>query len=96
MELARLGPGELFGEMSLLSGAGATATVRATVPTVLLLLAKPYFDRLLEALPDLRDQLEQLADRARARSRPASRRTWNRTSSKSKCWCECSGRILLC
>jgi hypothetical protein len=30
---------------------------------VLLLLAKPYFDRLLEALPDLRAQLEQLADR---------------------------------
>jgi CRP-like cAMP-binding protein len=63
IELARLTSGELFGEMSLLSGAGATATVQALEPTALLLLAKPYFDRLLEALPDLRAQLEQLADR---------------------------------
>jgi CRP-like cAMP-binding protein len=63
VELARLTSGELFGEMSLLSGAGATATVQATEPTTLLLLAKPYFDRLLEALPELRAQLEQLADR---------------------------------
>jgi cAMP-dependent protein kinase regulator len=62
LELARLGPGELFGEMSLLSGEGATATVRAYEPTSVLLLARHYFDRLLDALPDMRAQLEQLAD----------------------------------
>jgi cAMP-dependent protein kinase regulator len=63
VELARLASGELFGEMSLLSGEGATATVQAIDATTVLLLGKQYFDRLLEAVPDLRVQLEQLADR---------------------------------
>jgi CRP-like cAMP-binding protein len=63
VELARLGPGELFGEMSLLSGAGATASVHSSEDCSLLFLAKTYFDRLLEALPELKEQLEQLADR---------------------------------
>ena len=63
VELARLGPGELFGEISLLSGRGATASVSTLEDSALLVLGKPYFDRLLEALPDLRDELEQLADR---------------------------------
>jgi len=63
VELARLGSGELFGEMSLLSHSVANATVCATEPTVLLRLARPYFERLVEALPDLRAELEQLAGR---------------------------------
>jgi CRP-like cAMP-binding protein len=63
VELARLGPGELFGEISLLSGAGATASVHSTEECALLFLAKTYFDRLLEALPELKEELEQLADR---------------------------------
>jgi CRP-like cAMP-binding protein len=63
VELARLASGELFGEMSLLSHTGATATVHATEPTTLLRLARPYFERLVEALPDVRAELEQLADR---------------------------------
>ncbi len=63
VELAKLGPGELFGEMSLLWGGGASASVRAREATTLLFLAKSYFDRLLEALPEVRPQLEQLAGR---------------------------------
>jgi len=63
VELARLAPGELFGEMSLLSGEGASANVDATQASVLLFLAKPYFDRLLDAVPELRAELEQLANR---------------------------------
>jgi len=63
VEVARLGPGELFGEISLLSGKGATASVHTTEDSTLLFLAKAYFDRLLEALPDLREELEMLADR---------------------------------
>lgn len=63
VELARLGPGELFGEMSLLTGLGASATVSTLEDSALLFLGKPYFDRLLEALPDLREELELLADR---------------------------------
>jgi CRP-like cAMP-binding protein len=49
--------------MSLLSHTVANATVYATEPTVLLRLARPYFERLVEALPDLRAELEQLAGR---------------------------------
>jgi CRP-like cAMP-binding protein len=63
VEVARLGPGELFGEISLLSGSGATASVHTTEDSALLFLGKAYFDRLLEALPDLREELELLADR---------------------------------
>jgi cAMP-dependent protein kinase regulator len=63
VELARLAPGELFGEMSLLSGEGAIANVDATQASVLLFLEKPYFDRLLDAVPELRVELEQLANR---------------------------------
>jgi cAMP-dependent protein kinase regulator len=62
-ELARLAPGDLFGEMSLLSGDGATANVDATQPSVLLFLAKPYFERLLAAVPELRAEIESLAGR---------------------------------
>jgi CRP-like cAMP-binding protein len=61
VELARLGPGELFGEMSLLSGEAATAQVITREATTLLWLAKPYFDRLLAAVPELRSTIEQLA-----------------------------------
>jgi cAMP-dependent protein kinase regulator len=60
-ELARLGPGDLFGEMSLLSGVGATATVRAIEATSLLVLHKSYVERLLEALPEVRAELERLS-----------------------------------
>ncbi|MFI5305785.1 MAG: cyclic nucleotide-binding domain-containing protein [Polyangiales bacterium] len=62
-ELARLAPGDLFGEMSLLTGDGASANVDATQPSVLLFLAKPYFERLLAAVPELRVEIERLAGR---------------------------------
>jgi CRP-like cAMP-binding protein len=67
VELARLGPSELFGEMSLLSGETATARVLALEPTTLLWLAKPYFERLLHAVPELRASIEKLVQ-ARMRS----------------------------
>jgi len=63
VELARLGPPDLAGEMSLLSHGGATADVIALEPTALLFLARSFFERLLEVLPDLRERIEQLADR---------------------------------
>lgn len=60
VHLARLGPGELFGEMSLLTGSGASSTVTATMPSALLWLEKSIFDRLMEAVPHLREELEAL------------------------------------
>lgn len=63
VELARLGPPELVGEMSVLSGGGASADVIAREASTLLFLAKSFFGRLLEVLPDLRERIDQLAGR---------------------------------
>lgn len=61
--LARLGAGELFGEMSLLADQPTNASVRAVGPTTILFLAREYFQRLIDALPDLRRYFEGLAER---------------------------------
>lgn len=52
-ELRRLGPGEYFGEVSLLTGGTRTASVRAAQDTRLLALARPAFVALLGRLPSL-------------------------------------------
>jgi CRP-like cAMP-binding protein len=60
--LATLGPGEVFGEMSLLNGAAATASVTTAQRSTLLLLAREYVARLVDSLPALRTYLEGLGD----------------------------------
>ncbi|HET6334338.1 MAG TPA: cyclic nucleotide-binding domain-containing protein [Polyangiales bacterium] len=63
VELARLGPSEVFGEISLLTREPATATVRAAKPgTSLLFLSHDYFGRLLAAVPELRTYFERLSE----------------------------------
>lgn len=63
VELARLGPSEVFGEISLLTNEPATATVRAAKPgTSLLFLSRDYFERLLSAVPELRAYFERLSE----------------------------------
>lgn len=63
VELARLGPSEVFGEISLLTREPATATVRASKPgTSLLFLSHDYFARLLAAVPELRAYFERLSE----------------------------------
>jgi general secretion pathway protein E len=52
-ELARLGPGDHFGEMALLSGERRSATVTALEPTTVVTLSKTVFDRLLTQLPQV-------------------------------------------
>ncbi|HVY37153.1 MAG TPA: cyclic nucleotide-binding domain-containing protein [Polyangia bacterium] len=59
--LARLGAGDLFGEMALLHDGPTNATVRTLVPTSLLFLGRDYFRRLVAALPALRKYFEGLA-----------------------------------
>ncbi len=53
VELARLGPGESFGEMALLTGEPRSATVAAAEPLRVLVLHKDEFDRVLEEAPVL-------------------------------------------
>lgn len=54
--VARLGPGEYFGEMALLSNEPRNATIRASEACSLSVLGKRNFKTLLEALPSMRDQ----------------------------------------
>jgi CRP-like cAMP-binding protein len=67
--LARLGRGEVFGEMSLLAGEATSATVTAVAPTTTLFLPKNDFIRLTEGVPALLTYFATLANqRAGAQS----------------------------
>jgi CRP-like cAMP-binding protein len=60
--LATLGPGDVFGEISLLGGVAASATVTAAQRSTVLFLSREYVERLVETLPALREYLEGLVD----------------------------------
>ena len=60
--LASLGPGEFFGEMSLLTGAPRNATVRAEVDTLVLEIRKKDLSPLIEASPELAGRLGELVE----------------------------------
>jgi len=61
--LARLGDGEFFGEISLLTGRKRTATIAASRKTELLRLDKDRFDSVVETYPRIRQILEQFYER---------------------------------
>ena len=66
-EIARLGPGEFFGEMSLIDQKPRSATVTAQTPLVLLVVGTRSFSYLLEGVPALQKKiLLTLCDRLRA------------------------------
>lgn len=76
--LATLGPGEVFGEMSLLQATPATATVTAAQRSTVLFLAREYVERLMANLPVLRAYLEGLND-----ERAMDTRMWLDTATPS-------------
>ena len=57
MEILRLGPGDHFGEIGLLTGAAATARISALVPTTVYKLAKVDLTPILEARPQVAREL---------------------------------------
>lgn len=59
-EVADLGPGDVFGEMSLLTGAPRAATVMAETDLECFRLEKGAFQRILEERPALAEQLATL------------------------------------
>lgn len=61
VQLARLQPGDVFGEMALLADGPTNATVRATTPLTTLFLPRGYFERLVTAIPELRQYFQELA-----------------------------------
>lgn len=63
---AELGPGEFFGEMSLLDGEPRSATIVATTSLRLLIVDRSHFWRVLDETPDLsRRMLTILSRRVR-------------------------------
>jgi len=72
-ELRRLGPGDYFGEISLIDGRPRSATVTASEPTETLAVPHVAFSSLLQSEPECaRDLLQVLCARLRdAESRPA-------------------------
>lgn len=63
-ELARLGPGDFFGEMSLMTGEARAASVRALEEVGLLVVDKAAFAPILDANPELAEKISALlADR---------------------------------
>jgi CRP-like cAMP-binding protein len=65
-QIAVLGPGAFFGEMSLLDGEPRVATVTTLVPTQVLMLAAGAFNDVLASMPSVgRKMLVVLANRLR-------------------------------
>ena len=60
-EVNRLGPGDFFGEIGLLSGQPRVATVRALEPSELLRLDHESFQKLVSVSSATRDQLDKVA-----------------------------------
>jgi small-conductance mechanosensitive channel/CRP-like cAMP-binding protein len=59
-EVARLAPGEFFGEMSLMTGEVRTATVHAATDLVCYRLNKSAFQQIIEETPAIADQVAEV------------------------------------
>lgn len=60
--LANLGPGQVFGEIALLHEEAATANVSATKQSTVLFLARELFQKLVDAIEEIREYVENLGD----------------------------------
>ncbi|MFL5768387.1 MAG: cyclic nucleotide-binding domain-containing protein [Actinomycetota bacterium] len=69
--LARLGPGDFFGELALLDGGPRTASVVAAEPLTAIRIQRTQFRKMLRSEPDVALKiLEELAGRLRSRPAP--------------------------
>ncbi len=84
--LAHLDPGDIFGEMSLLSRGNATASVVAEGPGRLLRLPRKIFDELILTHPQVLEMVSTLAD---------ERQTLNAGLTSGKLSCDRDGLILV-
>jgi cAMP-dependent protein kinase regulator len=61
-ELAKLGVGEMFGEIAILNDSPTTASIRAAEPILVLFLGRTYVERLMEGVPEIREHIEQIGE----------------------------------
>ena len=66
VEIARTGPGDYFGEMSLIEDTTHTKNVQATEDSELLVITKEEFREMLESNPDLAEHVRETFDARRA------------------------------
>jgi small-conductance mechanosensitive channel/CRP-like cAMP-binding protein len=59
LQVAELGPGDFFGEMSLLTGEPRSATVRARTDARLLVVARDGFERIFRSHPEFAEQISR-------------------------------------
>lgn len=67
--IAHLGPGQVFGEIALLTGQPATATVITTGPTTVLELTRPVLDTVTAQHPDITERLTRISEERLAEMR---------------------------
>ena len=60
VEVARLQAGSFFGEMSLMTGAPRSATIRTLTPCTLLVVDKAAFQEVLQASPELAESISDV------------------------------------
>ena len=58
--IAELGPGQFFGEMSLMTGAHRTATCTALMDTVCYVIDQPAFRCVLDVRPSLAEDISSI------------------------------------
>ena len=59
-EVARLAPGQFFGEMSLMTGEARTASVVAATDVICYRIDKPAFQQMLRETPSMADQIAEI------------------------------------
>ena len=69
MEVMRLGPGDHFGEIGMLTGAPATEKITALTPVTVYELAKEDLAPILEARPQMSQELRHVLARRKAAGR---------------------------
>ncbi|NIO39668.1 MAG: cyclic nucleotide-binding domain-containing protein, partial [Burkholderiales bacterium] len=62
-QVARLGPGDTVGEISLISGVKRTAAIQANGPSALIRLPRDAFERLVSEAPQVIERITKLARR---------------------------------
>ena len=71
----KLGPGDYFGEMGLLAGIPASATIAALAPSIVYELTKEDLRPFLEARPEIAQELSRALAQRLAAGRGLSRTT---------------------